>query len=113
MTSDDAAHVMLDLLERERELLLDGRVAELDRIAPEKERIAQNLQGLRNPGLIAKLRHEAQRNAAIIDSAAKGVRAAIGRVQDIRNQAGRLNTYTPEGKRASHQMVSGTLERRA
>jgi len=113
MTSNDAAYAMLDILDRERKMILDGDISELERFAKEKETIARHLPGLRDPRLISRLSHAARRNANLIEAAAKGVRAAIDRVKDIRAQAGRLNTYTKDGMRASHATSAGSLERRA
>jgi len=113
MTANDAARALLDLLDRERRMILDGDLNDLNRIAIEKERLSKGLSGLSDPRIMVDLRAASHRNAALLDAAAAGIRDAIARVREIRTQAGRLSTYTQAGQRQAHVTASSKLERRA
>ena len=58
------------------------------------------------------LRHKAQRNAACLDAAARGVRAARRRLAEIRTIESGLGTYDDKGRRDELPGVSVRLTQR-
>lgn len=58
------------------------------------------------------LRHKAQRNAACLDAAARGIRAARRRLSEIRMIENGLGTYDDKGRRDEHPGLSIHLTQR-
>jgi len=92
----------------------------IDRLSAELDRVYQVLRSGKLEGLAAAtqaleaelarldpldaagldlLRHKAQRNAACLDAAARGVRAARRRLAEIRTIESGLGTYDDKGRR--------------
>ncbi len=111
--SDTARSSLEDLLERERSLILAGRLSDLARLAPLKESLIETISALRDPKALGRLKAAARRNEALLAAAATGVRSALNRVREIRGQAGTLQTDGADGSRARVSTVRGSLERRA
>lgn len=103
------------LLDRERDLLRTGALAELPAIAEEKARLAAaipDLDKLRRPAL-GLLRGKARRNAQCLEAAAQGLRAAQERLREISDIRRGLGTYDRFGRRNGTPVVAGALELRA
>lgn len=113
MAPRDPVGALEDLLERERGLILSGRVAELARHAAEKERLARDLTSLRDPLQIARLAKAARRNQSLLEGAAQGIRDVRARLTEMRASAGKLATYSRDGERQTVSTAAGRLEHRA
>ena len=113
MTQDETLNLIRDIFEEERRMILSGRLADLERMRGRKERALSALTSLRNPDGLKVAQVLAKRNAALLDAAAQGVRAALRRVREIRSQAGSFQTYSRDGEREVHATGPGALERRA
>lgn len=102
------------LLDQERAAILAQDFDRLAKIIPEKERILTLVaqQGLHGP-LASSLRSKAERNAALLVSASKGIKAASARLAQLRAGPAPLSTYGPEGARLSMGKTPLTMERKA
>lgn len=113
MTARDPADAFEDLLDRERRMILSGRVADLPRLADDKARILRDLGALRDAGRLERLAGLGRRNQALLDAAAQGIRDVRDRLSEIRATAGTLATYSSDGQRQTTATVTRTFERRA
>lgn len=120
-------NALTELMEEERRLLLAGDVAAFDRLAERKDKaLAQLMAALADsPGKAASrrdddaletalqaLRGNARRSGDLIAAALDGLRDAEAFLTAMREM--RLDTYTADGGRESHQAAkAGRLERRA
>ena len=95
---DDA----LDLLERERAMLLSGRLKDLQRLVSEKERVSERLRRvpLKSPNEARRLRSAADRNQRLITSAKRGLSEAIEQIRTAREPRS-LTTYAADGEKSS------------
>lgn len=105
----------------------------IDRLSAELDRVYHVLRSGRLDGLAAAtqaleaelarldpmdaaglelLRHKAQRNAACLDAAARGVRAARRRLAEIRTIESGLGTYDDKGRRDELPGLSTRLTQR-
>lgn len=103
------------LLAEERQLLLAGNLAGLSALAPRKEeamRAVPQTNGSQANALAA-LRRDLAANQALLAAAAKGIRAALDRVEAIRTVAHGLSAYNAKGEVVRHRPASNSLERRA
>ena len=86
-------------------LLVRGLATELDSLLAELPR-------LHDQGLADRLRAKAARNAACLQAAARGVRAARRRMTEIRAVQDGLATYDGQGKRLDLAQNGGKLTQR-
>jgi hypothetical protein len=113
MTARDPVDAFEDLLDRERRMILSGRVADLARLADDKARILRDLGGLRDPARLDRLAGLGRRNQALLAAAAQGIRDVRHRLSDIRATAGTLATYSSDGQRQTTATAKTSFERRA
>ncbi|MGI1662043.1 flagellar biosynthesis protein FlgN [Palleronia sp. KMU-117] len=114
MARPDPIGALEDLLERERRLILSGRLADLGRHAEAKARIVDALsREVRDPRHLDRLRAAASRNQGLLDAAAEGIREVRDRLTDMRRSVGSLATYSSDGERHVVSTTPGQLERRA
>ncbi|HQY42755.1 MAG TPA: hypothetical protein PK450_01155 [Paracoccaceae bacterium] len=103
------------LLAEERRLLLSGNLAALPALAPRREEALREIQqgvAPRGPALAA-LRRDLAANQILLAAAAKGIRAALDRVEAIRAVAGGLRAYNAQGESVRHGQAPNVMERRA
>jgi hypothetical protein len=103
MHKNDWADDLRDLLEREHGALLSGRLEDVARLIPLKERIAAELA--RNPqaaedARLSGLGRLARHNAELLAAARRGLESAQARLALIRGGGVGLNTYDHRGQRA-------------
>ena len=92
----------LDLLDQIHSAILIADFAALERLTPAFSHIMATVQGTREAGLLTQIKSKAERNAACLMAAGRGVRAAQRRVAEIGDAASGFATYDGRGKRAQH-----------
>ncbi len=80
--------------------LLAADYSALGQLSPELDTVLANLPKGINEKALERLRRKADRNAVSAAAAAKGVRSAIRRLNDVRQNAIGLVTYDENGQRA-------------
>jgi hypothetical protein len=94
---------LADLLERERDLLLDGRFDALEAEAAARDLQARQLAALPREalegeaGALRALRIAAERNMALLRAALEGAAAGRARLAEIVDARARLRTYDESG----------------
>lgn len=102
---------LFELFERERDLLLAGRLDDLGECARAKAALG-DISHL-PPESLFRLQTLAKRNAALLEAAGRGLRAAARRVTEFRSGAVALKTYGADGRRHSPQGIGAQPIRRA
>lgn len=99
----------------EREVILSGRFGELPSLLARKEAcLSIFLNGPHPPHLeMAAIRRDLVANQALLESAAKGVRAALTRIEEIRAVGSSLTSYNARGENVRYRQGAPVLERRA
>lgn len=114
--SADPLAALLRLLEEEREGLLRGRLAEVAALADRKARLIAALPapGLAGADVVAltRIRTAAARNQPLLEAAASGLKDALARLAEVRQSAGILATYNPDGARQTVSTGRRRVERR-
>ncbi len=104
----DTADSMADLLDRERGAILSGRFDLLERLAPEKERLAAKLNRNRmDPATVSRLRQKAEHNGRLLDAMRVGLKDAGARLNALRQAPEALHTYDASGRRT---VIGSTLQ---
>lgn len=113
MWHNDRHRRLIRLLDRERRLLIAGRVADLAALADEKEQLIATLHRDRpDAALLRRIQAAAARNGELIQAAQAGLTAARARIDQIARGAA-FETYTPGGDRQQVRPNVGSLHRRA
>lgn len=116
MTEDEhstACDALEDLLDRERAVLMAGDIQGLERLADEKERLINQLSGMKHARLDS-LQIKFARNHELLHSAMEGIQAVAKRMQALREVRATLNTYDQRGRRRSIEgLTRPKVERRA
>lgn len=73
----------------------------LGQLSPELDAVLANLPPQLNETALRRLQRKAERNATSAGAAAKGVRAAIQRLKDVKQISSGLGTYDENGQRAA------------
>lgn len=100
-----------DLLDRAHQAVRAADFRALAQIEPLLDAAAEAFDPGRDAGLLERIRRKAERNAACLLAAQKGLKSAVRRLQDVRRAAAGLSTYDGKGKR-SEALASGGVERR-
>jgi flagellar biosynthesis/type III secretory pathway chaperone len=102
------ATALLDLLEEERRILLEGRLSSLGEVATRKERLLADLSGTQPGAAMAhRLRLASERNAGLLTACGEGIRAARRLVDAALAAPGPMTTYSADG-RMSQLPASGS-----
>lgn len=104
-------NIVESLMDQMHAALISADFMKLEEISPALEAALEDLPQTNDQALIARLHKKAMRNAATAQAAGRGVRAAIRRLSDVRQNAAGLVTYTEKGKRAAYES-QGELSRR-
>lgn len=96
-----AAQALEDLLDRERQLILDGKIAEVGRSANHKAHLLARLSGSQDVTLLGQIRRKAERNQALLAAAARGLMAARSRIGRIAAEPAPMRTYGADGSARS------------
>lgn len=99
MPDENAVESLMDQMHA---ALISADFMKLAEISPALEAALEDLPQSNDQALIARLHKKATRNAATAQAAGRGVRAAIRRLADVRQNAAGLVTYTEKGKRADY-----------
>jgi flagellar biosynthesis/type III secretory pathway chaperone len=114
MTNDTTLDRVEAFLERERAILLSGRIAELAELADAREEMLQALADeSADSQRIRRLREKATRNGALLEAASEGVKRAMKRLADLRKAAGPIGSYSAGGGRCEIGAVNPKFERKA
>jgi len=109
--TEDTLAAVESLLDDQRAALLAGDLASLSLMPDRLERALQRLAGHRPPpAATARLAQVAQRNAALLQAASRGVAQTSARLTATR--AGSLTTYDATGRRAAAPNAGRVLSRR-
>ncbi|GLS85178.1 hypothetical protein GCM10010873_01510 [Cypionkella aquatica] len=87
------------LLDAIHAAILSADYTELARLSPELDAALGRLAQPSDSALILRLQRKAERNAICATAAAKGVRAAIRRLNEVRQSLNGLVTYGEDGQR--------------
>lgn len=103
-----------DYLEREREILLSGRIEELERMEMQREAVFSTLARAHDDATrLTRLRTLAERNGALLEASADGIKQAMKRLSDLRKAAGPIGSYSASGGRCEIGSVNPQFERKA
>lgn len=90
----------LDLLDRERDILLNGPLNALEALVVKREALLTEIlaEPEREPaGFLRTLRSKAERNGRLLVASLAGLRAAREQLDEAEQAARTLRTYTPSG----------------
>lgn len=99
------------LLDQMHQAILIADFAALGLLAPQLDSALIGLAQPTNSAVLQRIVSKAERNAACLMAAGRGVRAALRRVAEVRGAGAGLITYDGSGKRADIGMT-GQLTRR-
>lgn len=105
-----------DLLDREREALLGGKLEQIGDLTSTKEDLIDSINALQpDERLILEMVHQKMtRNQALLNSALDGIRAVANRMADLRRVRSGLETYDRRGnKQTFGTQTSTNVEKRA
>lgn len=92
------AETLVDVLETERRLILNGCFDELGGLQDKKERLLKQLDAeWPSPGVMARLRARAGSNLALLAAAREGFAAAQARVRELERVARGVGGYDWRG----------------
>ncbi len=105
-----------EVLDLERAALVDGDLERLNHMVPEKEKLIgaiNDLQVLSSDDLL-RVHQKVERNQALLNSAAEGIRAVANRIAELRRVRQEFSTYGADGQRNGFAVRSQVkLEKRA
>jgi hypothetical protein len=101
----------LELLDRIHSAILVADFALLEHLSPALETSMAAAQTMRESALLTQIKAKAERNAACLVAAGRGVRAAQRRLAEIRDAAQGFSTYNGRGHRAQHGQQSSFARR--
>jgi flagellar biosynthesis/type III secretory pathway chaperone len=105
-----------EVLDLERSALVDGDLERLNHMVPEKEKLIgaiNDLQVLSSDDLL-RVHKKVERNQALLDSAAEGIRAVASRMAELHRVRQEFSTYGADGQRNGFAVRSQVkLEKRA
>ncbi|WP_170571691.1 flagellar export chaperone FlgN [Ruegeria atlantica] len=105
-----------EVLDLERLALVDGDLDRLNHMVPEKEKLIgaiNELQVFESTELV-RLQKKVERNQALLNSAAEGIRAVASRMAELRRVRQEFSTYGADGQRSGFAVRhNAKLEKRA
>lgn len=108
------AGAAIDLLEREKRLILKGDIDGLRRLAGEKTRLLRRLARARlDRDALDRLRLAAERNNALLAASARGFRAVQERLSGLSGGEARPRTYGRDGARRTLDQSRAEINRKA
>ncbi|WP_171124510.1 MULTISPECIES: flagellar export chaperone FlgN [unclassified Ruegeria] len=115
-SESDVITSLEEVLDLERNALVQGDLDRLGQMMPEKEKLigALNQFPVRESDELVRLQRKVERNQALLNSAADGIRAVADRMAELRRVRNELSTYSADGQRKGFAVRSNaTLEKRA
>lgn len=112
--ADPKPTALLRVLDDERAALLRGDYADLDKLAPTKQKLLARLgeQALSATNM-KRVALAIRRNQALLAAAIEGMRAAKGRMEGLRQQRSSFSTYDKTGQRQLVDAQRSVIERKA
>lgn len=115
-TYSDILFALDELLDLEREALIEGNLEQLGSMAVEKEKLVDRING--SPEIprtkLAPVQVKVSRNQVLLQSALEGIRAVANRMAELRRVRKGLDTYDQAGRKYHHTASTGKkLEKRA
>lgn len=105
---------LLKLLDEERAALLRGDYADLDRLAPSKQKLLARIgESALSEQNMQRVAHAVRRNQSLLAAAIDGMRAAKGRIDGMRQQRSSFSTYDKSGHRQLIDTKRSVVERKA
>ena len=109
-----AADALDDLLDNERRLILTGRIAALEKMSGDKERLLARLPGAVNDtATLERLRAKVARNQELLAACARGILAVRRRLEQLTGETPELRTYGRDGTHAALGPDGAGYNRRA
>ncbi|WP_170763442.1 flagellar biosynthesis protein FlgN [Ruegeria lacuscaerulensis] len=105
-----------EVLDLERTALVDGDLDRLNQMVPEKEKLIGAINELQvfDSDELIRLQEKVERNQALLNSAAEGIRAVASRMAELRRVRQEFSTYGADGQRNGFTVRSNVkLEKRA
>ncbi len=99
------------LMDQMHQAILTADFPSLSTLSPDLEAALEALPAKIDESTLLRLRHKAERNAFGAQAASRGVRAAIRRLEEVKQNANGLVTYDEKGQRNA-QVFEGDLSRR-
>ena len=101
-------------LERERDILLSGRIKELAGLADTRAAVLSTLAGASGDAArIKRLRAMAARNGTLLAASAHGVNRALKRLKELRKATGPIGSYSATGGPCEIGSINPQFERKA
>lgn len=113
---EDVIDALDDVLESEREALLEGNLDEVGRLLTRKESLIDQLSHieLASTDPLETLNTKVRRNQALLDQALEGIRTVARRLAAMRRVRSSLDTYDEKGTRHTIDITpDGVVEKRA
>lgn len=107
---------ILDLLDLERRVILNGPLAGLKELVERREAVLAELlaQDAAAPeDFLAAVKQKAERNSRLILASLAGIRAADAQIAQIRDARDKLRTYTAKGSSVEVRNATLTRDQRA
>lgn len=115
-SAQDLINELDDLLDQERQVLLNGELNQLPRLMVLKENLIDRIRGqdALEQAVLSGVQGKVTRNQALLNSAMEGIRAVADRIADLRKVRRGLETYDRSGRKTEVGTQSrSTVERRA
>lgn len=112
----DLIRSLEEVLDLERNALVSGDLDRLNHMTPEKEKLIGAINALQvfESGELIRLQQKVERNQALLNSAAEGIRSVAARMAELRRVRQELSTYNADGQRSGFAMRGQVkLEKRA
>ena len=113
MAADRSYAALEAHLEKERRLMLEGRIDGLEPLLERRLALAENLTGHADEQTLVHLRGLAERNSRLAAAARSGIQDAIRRLQQINAAQGPFETYSAGGQRQSVGPKGASVEHKA
>jgi hypothetical protein len=88
------------LMDRLRDAVLQADFATVSALGPKLEAALGQITGPLDAGALGRLKSKALRNAACLEAAKRGIRAALRRCEEVRSAGRGVQTYNGRGQKA-------------
>lgn len=105
-----------EILELEREALIEGKLDKLQSLLERKDALISDLNMLDEleRDALETVHNKVSRNQLLLESAMQGIRSVANRMQELRRVRKGLDVYDKSGRKSSYStMASKKLEKRA
>lgn len=101
----------IDLLDQIHTAILNADFARLSSLSVAVETSLAQASPIKDAQTLQKIQGRAERNAACLLAAGRGIRAAQRRIAELRDAKQGFSTYTKSGQRAQHDQPSQVARR--